>query len=144
MTSFEAFHWNIFSEEYNKFPFFFNTKRSLITKTVDPDEVGKVFSIVGTFQALLPFASSPLFGFLYRETVAYFPAAFLFLVAGLKCIEAIVVVIVFIGAKRDRNNEEKLKKSHDLDSKELEELMKPAKDNEAIIKSDKKKEEKEV
>ena len=122
----------------------FYTKRSLITKTVDPDEVGKVFSIVGTFQALLPFASSPLFGFLYRETVAYFPAAFLFLVAGLKCIEAIVVVIVFIGAKRDRNNEEKLKKSHDLDSKELEELMKPAKDNEAIIKSDKKKEEKEV
>ena len=116
----------------------------MITKTVDPDEVGKVFSIVGTFQALLPFASSPLFGFLYRETVAYFPAAFLFLVAGLKCIEAIVVVVVFIGAKRDRQNEENLKKSHDLDSKELEELMKPAKDNEAIIKSDKKKEEKEV
>ena len=75
--------------------------------------------------------------------MAYFPAAFLFLVAGLKCIEAIVVVIVFIGAKRDRNNEEKLKKSQDRDSKELEELMKPAKDNEAIIKSDKKKEQKE-
>ena len=76
--------------------------------------------------------------------MAYFPAAFLFLVAGLKCIEAIVVVIVFIGAKRDRNNEEKLKKSQDRDSKELEELMKPAKDNEAIIKSDKEKEQKEV
>ena len=76
--------------------------------------------------------------------MAYFPAAFLFLVAGLKCIEAIVVVIVFIGAKRDRNNEEKLKKSQDRDSKELEELMNPAKDNEAIIKSDKKKEQKEV
>ena len=115
----------------------------MITKTVDPDEVGKVFSIVGTFQALLPFASGPLFGFLYRETVAYFPAAFLFLVAGLKCIEAIVVVVVFIGAKRDRKNEEILKKSHE-DFKELEELMKPDKNNEAIIKSDKKKTENEV
>ena len=59
----------------------------MITKCVNPDEVGKIFSIVGAFQAFLPFASSPLFGFLYRATVATFPAAFLFLVAGLKLVE---------------------------------------------------------
>ena len=50
-------------------------------------KVGKIFSIVGAFQAFLPFASSPLFGFLYRATVATFPAAFLFLVAALKLVE---------------------------------------------------------
>ena len=66
---------------------FFGSNRSLITKCVDPDEVGKIFSIVGAFQAFLPFASSPLFGFLYRATVATFPAAFLFLVAALKLVE---------------------------------------------------------
>lgn len=75
--------------------------RSLITKNVNPDEVGKIFSIVGTFQALVPFASSPVFGFLYRETVSYLPAAFLFLVAGLKLIEAIVVLLVYVGVKQD-------------------------------------------
>ena len=61
--------------------------RSLITKYVEPDEVGKIFSIVGTFQALLPFASGPLFGFLYRDTVAFLPSAFLLVVAGFKLIE---------------------------------------------------------
>jgi len=75
--------------------------RSLITKCVDPDEVGKIFSIVGAFQAFLPFASSPLFGFLYRATVSTFPAAFLFLVAALKLVEGVVVFIVFITFKKD-------------------------------------------
>merc|ERR1712156_1228068 len=70
-------------------------------------------SIVGAFQAFLPFGSSPLFGFLYRATVATFPAAFLLLVAGLKLIEAIVVLVVYVGVKRDmkkfRQIEETLK-----------------------------------
>ena len=95
------------------FPF-----RSLITKNVNPDEVGKVFSIVGTFQALLPFASSPAFGFLYRETVAYFPAAFLLLVAALKGLEGIVVIVVYIGVKLDAKKassiEEQKKDEHEM------------------------------
>ena len=78
------------------------SSRSLITKYVEPDEVGKIFSIVGTFQALLPFASGPLFGFLYRDTVAFLPSAFLLVVAGFKLIEGVVVLIVFVGVKRDQ------------------------------------------
>ena len=84
--------------------------RSLITKIVNPDEVGKIFTVVGTFQALIPFGAAPLFGFLYRGTVAFFPAAFLFLVAGLKLMEAIVVLIVFVGVKRDDKQERKKRK----------------------------------
>ena len=90
----------------------------MITKNVNPDEVGKVFSIVGTFQALLPFASSPAFGFLYRETVAYFPAAFLLLVAALKGLEGIVVIVVYIGVKLDAKKastiEEQKKDEHEM------------------------------
>ena len=84
----------------------------MITKNVNPDEVGKIFSIVGTFQALVPFASSPLFGFLYRGTVATFPAAFLFLVAGLKLIEAIVVLVVFFNVKKQERKERKRMRKH--------------------------------
>ena len=69
---------------------------------MEPDEVGKIFAIVGTFQALLPFGSGPLFGFLYRDTVAKFPAAFLLVVAGFKLIEGIVVFTVFIMIKMDQ------------------------------------------
>ncbi len=68
----------------------------MMTKNVNPDEVGKIFSIVGTFQALMPFAAGPLFGFLYRETVAYFPPAFLFLIAAFKLIEAVNKLIFYL------------------------------------------------
>ncbi len=35
----------------------------------------------------MPFAAGPAFGFLYRSTVATFPAAFLLVCAGLKIIQ---------------------------------------------------------
>ena len=40
--------------------------RSTITKNVHANEVGRVFSVVGTFQAMMPFAAGPLYGFLYK------------------------------------------------------------------------------
>ena len=65
--------------------------RSLISKNVEADEIGKVFSVVGVFQALLPFASGPIFGYLYKSTVAYQPNSFLFLVIGiLPCIHILI------------------------------------------------------
>jgi hypothetical protein len=94
----------------------------MITKFVNPNEVGKVFSIVGTFQALVPFVSSPLFGFLYRGTVSYFPAAFLFLVAALKLVEGIVVFIVYIGLRREGNKI--INKEKEVETYELGSLMK--------------------
>lgn len=85
--------------------------------------MGKVFAIVGTFQALVPFASSPLFGFLYRGTVATFPAAFLFLVAGIKLVEAIVVLAVYVGIKSDLKKEKKLATGPQDNLQELGKLM---------------------
>ena len=43
--------------------------RSMISKNVHANEVGKVFSVVGTIQALIPFISSPTFGYLYKATL---------------------------------------------------------------------------
>lgn len=74
--------------------------RSLITKLVHADEVGKVFSVVGTFQALMPFAAGPIFGFLYKNTVSYLPSAFLFLISALKFVVFLIVVVVTILTKK--------------------------------------------
>ena len=41
--------------------------RSLISKIVQPDEIGKVFSVLAIFQAMLPFVGTPLFGMLYKN-----------------------------------------------------------------------------
>ena len=84
--------------------------RSMISKNVNSDEVGKVFSIVGTFQALLPFISGPTFNFLYKSTVENFPQAWVFLVLAIRVFNFFVLLIVNIGMRRQKKRKEK----HDL------------------------------
>ena len=83
--------------------------RSMITKNVNPDEVGKVFSIVATFQALLPFMSGPAFNYLYKYTVSYLPQAWIFLVIAIRLFNFSVLLIVNIGMRK----QEKRKESHE-------------------------------
>ena len=68
--------------------------RSMISKAVNDDEIGKMFSVVGLFHALLPFATGPLFGYLYSETVEHQPNAFLFLLIIIKVILFMVVALL--------------------------------------------------
>ena len=81
--------------------------RSMISKNVNSDEVGKVFSIVGTFQALLPFISGPTFNFLYKSTVEDFPQAWVFLVLAIRVFNFFVLLIVNIGMKKQQKRKEK-------------------------------------
>ena len=81
--------------------------RSMISKNVNSDEVGKVFSIVGTFQALLPFISGPTFNFLYKSTVEDFPQAWVFLVLAIRVFNFFVLLIVNVGMKKQQRRKEK-------------------------------------
>ena len=81
--------------------------RSMISKNVSSDEVGKVFSIVGTFQALLPFISGPTFNFLYKNTVEHFPQAWVFLVLAIRVFNFFVLLIVNLGMKQQQKRKEK-------------------------------------
>ena len=76
------------------------TSRSCLTKLVDPTEIGSVLGIVGIFQSLLSIGSKPFYGFLYKSTVAVFPATYLFISIGLFTVALIFVIIAHIGLKR--------------------------------------------
>ena len=76
--------------------------RSLISKIVQPDEIGKVFSVLAIFQAMLPFLGTPLFGMLYKNTVATQPNAFVFLIIAIKGLVFFVVLIVYIEMTRSK------------------------------------------
>ncbi len=57
--------------------------RSLCTKTVGTDEIGKVFAVVALGQALGPMISGPLLGFLYQATLDVFAGAYMMVIVGL-------------------------------------------------------------
>ncbi len=68
--------------------------RCMITKHVQPDEVGKLLSVVGAFQAFIPIISSPIFGLIYRSTVETLPQTFLIVLAALFFIDWVILFAI--------------------------------------------------
>ena len=68
--------------------------RSMISKAVEEDEIGKIFSVVGLFHAVMPFVTGPIFGYLYSTTVKNQSNAFLFLLIGTKFILFMLVILI--------------------------------------------------
>ena len=65
----------------------YSTVRSMLSKCIEPDEVGKTFSILAVIAALAPVAGNPLFRQLYDATLDSFPGA-IFHLAGAFCLTA--------------------------------------------------------
>ena len=53
------------------------TSKSILSRQVDPMDVGKIFAILGAFSALIPNASSPFYTIVYNTTIATMPNFFL-------------------------------------------------------------------
>ena len=60
-----------------------------------PWEIGTVFSVIGAVQAMMPIIASPIYGFLYKQTLTYFPGAFLLLNVALYFVVGLLVVWVY-------------------------------------------------
>lgn len=49
---------------------------SILSKHVDPSEVGKISSVKGFLESIAPFLATPLYNFVYMHTIDSFPSAF--------------------------------------------------------------------
>lgn len=57
--------------------------RSMLSKLVAANEVGKLFALLGVIDSLLPLVMMPTYALVYRSTVTFFAGAFFFLSAGI-------------------------------------------------------------
>lgn len=68
----------------------FIAMRSIISKLVTPDELGKVNSLFGVCEALVPLIYGPMYSYIYRTTLDTMPGAFFLIGGGLTAPAAII------------------------------------------------------
>ncbi len=78
----------------------FTMIRCMITKHVRPDEVGKLLSVVGAVQAFIPLFSSPIFGVIYRSTVATLPQTYLIVLAFFFALDWALLFVINLGVRK--------------------------------------------
>ena len=74
----------------------FSIGRSLLSKFCEPDEVGKMFSILSILLSLTFMISNPIVRQLYNETIESFPGAFLLLMAAMLTVSGFGSLFVYL------------------------------------------------
>ena len=100
------------------------TSRSCLTKLVNPSEIGSVLGIVGIFQSLLSIVSKPFYGFLYKSTVAVFPATYLFVSISLFSVALVTLIVAHVGLKKRQVEMEALQLKNENEKAVTETLLK--------------------
>ncbi|KAF2884244.1 hypothetical protein ILUMI_21936 [Ignelater luminosus] len=97
--------------------------RSIISKLVSPDELGKINSLFGVSEALMPLVYGPMYSLVYKWTINVVPGAF-YLFGGVLTFPAILIFLWLYTEHKKDAREEKENKAQE------EELLKK---NEIVI-----------
>lgn len=73
----------------------FIAMRSIASKLVSSDELGKVNSLFGVAEALVPLIYSPLYAAVYAATMDTLPGAF-FLLGGAMTVPAVIIFLLVL------------------------------------------------
>ena len=73
----------------------FSLVRSLLSKCVEPEETGKMFSVLAIFCALMPLLANSTFRPLYSWTLPIFPGAILIMAGSLLTISALLNLYLY-------------------------------------------------
>ncbi|XP_055609407.1 tetracycline resistance protein, class C-like [Uranotaenia lowii] len=73
--------------------------RAVISNTAPPNEIGKIFSLTTSIESLTPLVSAPVYTFVYKRTISWYPGAFNLISATLyfTCLCLMILVRVFQG-----------------------------------------------
>lgn len=66
--------------------------RSLISKTVPSEEIGKVFAFIVALETLSGMIACPMYTFVYNATLEVMPSAYNFITAGIFVLCLIIVM----------------------------------------------------
>ena len=70
----------------------FIAMRSIISKMVPADELGKINSLFGVAEALMPLIYGPMYNLMYKATIRFLPGAF-FLLGGCLTTPAVFIFL---------------------------------------------------
>jgi len=79
----------------------FIAMRSIISKLVPADELGKIYSLFGVSEALMPLAYGPLYTFIYSRTIETFPGAYFIAGSGLTLPAFFIFLWLYFEHKKD-------------------------------------------
>lgn len=75
--------------------------KSIISKKVAPQELGKIFSVLGILESLNGFVFPSLYSFVYLKTVDTFVGAIYFLSEGFFTLTLILFIIIYLMTRND-------------------------------------------
>jgi MFS transporter, PCFT/HCP family, solute carrier family 46, member 3 len=75
--------------------------KSIISKKVAPQDLGKIFSVLGILESLNGFIFPSLYSFVYLKTVDSFVGAIYFLSEGFFLLTLIMFIIIFFMTRND-------------------------------------------
>ena len=84
----------------------FTTTRSAVSKLVEPEEVGKIFTIIGFLESTMQLVAKPIFGLIYQATLHILPCLWILIMSGFLTLTLIISIITHVGMKRERRAEQ--------------------------------------
>lgn len=66
--------------------------RTLISKVIESDEVGKIFSFLLLLETLLGIVVYPTYTIIYNATIEILPSAYNFVIAGIISIDIVIIL----------------------------------------------------
>ena len=85
----------------------FGLIRSLLSKTVETDEVGKMFSVLSVFSSAMPMLGNPVFCQLYHYTMSTLPSAIFIVFGALQIIALFSNLFLYLKRSEIQNGEVK-------------------------------------
>ncbi|CAH0551578.1 unnamed protein product [Brassicogethes aeneus] len=70
--------------------------RSLISKIIPLEEVGKIFAMVVTAESLCGILGSPIYTGIYNKTIHKDPATYCFFTAGIYGVDSVLIIVIII------------------------------------------------